>query len=185
MLRHIISVSLAMAACAALIPTKVNAATLTVTPSDSLQKKTGDSITFSFLFNPAPENATNLVKLQSLNFSYDNSELSFDHSQSFVAFTDTIVNGTPTIRGFVNNTQTIVSLTFNVLQPLKDGKSDLFDAFAWYQIGDLDPRVKTTLIADGSFDVEPVPEPVTIFGTATALACGFLFKRKSSKKTVG
>lgn len=32
--------------------------------------------------------------------------------------------------------------------------------------------------------VEPVPEPVTIFGTATALGCGVLFKRKSSKKTV-
>jgi hypothetical protein len=29
-----------------------------------------------------------------------------------------------------------------------------------------------------------VPEPLTIFGTATALGCGVLFKRKSSKKTV-
>jgi hypothetical protein len=29
-----------------------------------------------------------------------------------------------------------------------------------------------------------VPEPLTIFGTATALACGVLFKRKSSKKTL-
>ena len=31
---------------------------------------------------------------------------------------------------------------------------------------------------------EPVPEPLTIFGTATALGCGVLFKRKSSKKIV-
>jgi hypothetical protein len=29
-----------------------------------------------------------------------------------------------------------------------------------------------------------VPEPLTIFGTATALGCGVLFKRKSSKKTL-
>jgi len=180
MLRHIISVSLAMTACAAFIPTKVNAATLTVTPNGTLRKQPNDSITFRFSFNPAPENGV----LQSLNFRYDNSELSFVPGQSTVDFI-TIISTTETIVQLAN-TQNIVNLTFNVLQPRKDGESDLFAAFALYEIRDSNSnsRVESTLIADGSFDVEPVPEPLTIFGTATALGCGVLFKRKSSKKTV-
>jgi hypothetical protein len=80
MLRHIISVSLAIATCATFIPTKVSAASLTVTPIGTLQKQRGESITFRFSFNPAPENGA--IKL--LNFSYDNSELSFDPSQSII-----------------------------------------------------------------------------------------------------
>jgi len=177
MLRHIISVSLAMAACATFLPIKVNAASLTVTPIGTLRKQPNDSITFTFSFNPAPENGA----IKFLNFSYDNSELSFDPSQSIINFIST--RDTETIVEIVN-TETIVNLAFNVLQPRKDGQSDLFGAFAIYQVSNSDPMIRTTLVADGSFDVEPVPEPVTIFGTATALGCGVLFKRKSSKKTV-
>jgi hypothetical protein len=46
------------------------------------------------------------------------------------------------------------------------------------------------VIQDGTFygsdfvTSTTVPEPLTMFGTATALGCGVLFKRKSSKKTV-
>ena len=46
------------------------------------------------------------------------------------------------------------------------------------------------VIQDGTFfgsdfvTSTTVPEPLTIFGTATALGCGVLFKRKSSKKTL-
>lgn len=179
MLRYIISVSLAMAACATFIPTKVNAASLTVTPIGTLQKQPNDSITFTFSFNPAPENGV----LQSLNFSYDNSELSFVPGQSSVDFTT--ISTTETIVQLAN-TQNIVNLIFNVLQPQKDGESDLFDAFATYvnQIPNSDAQVRTTLIADGSFDVEPVPEPLTMLGAATALGYGAILKRKSSKKTV-
>jgi hypothetical protein len=79
------------------------------------------------------------------------------------------------------NTQNIVNLVFDVLQPRKDGQSDLFDAFAWYQIGNSDSR--TTLVANGSFDVEPVPEPLTMLGAAAALGYGAILKRKSSKNT--
>ena len=175
MLRHIISVSLAMATCATFIPTKVSAASLTVTPIGTLQKQRGESITFRFSFNPAPENGA--IKL--LNFSYDNSELSFDPTQSIINFIS--IRDTETIVEIVN-TQNIVNLVFDVLQPRKDGQSDLFDAFAWYQIGNSDSR--TTLVADGSFDVEPVPEPLTMLGAAAALGYGAILKRKSSKKTV-
>jgi len=175
MLRHIILVSLAMTACATLISTKANAATLTVTTSDTLRKKNGDSIIFEFSFNPGPENG----QIQRLNFQYDNSELSFDPSKTLnVLGTDTTVE--------FANTQPIAKLTFNVLNPRKDGQSDLFSAFAWYQITDNsgNSQVIATSFANGSFDVEPVPEPVTIFGTATALGCGALFKRKFSRKTL-
>ena len=189
MLRHIISVSLAMTACAALIPLKVNAATLTVvndatltvTPLGTLRKKTGDSIAFRFSLNPSGA-TTNSITPRLLNFTYDNSELSFEPPNSQNPIN---VSGTQTTFEIVN-TQTIVDLSFKVLQPRKDGQSDLFNAFAWYEIdnstGNSDQ--KTTFFAQGSFDVEPVPEPLTMFGTATALGCGVLFKRKSSKKTV-
>ncbi len=46
------------------------------------------------------------------------------------------------------------------------------------------------VIQDGTFfgsdfvTSTTVPEPLTIFGTATALGCGVLFKRKSSRKTL-
>jgi hypothetical protein len=187
MMRHIILVSLAMAACATLLPTKVNAASLTVTPIGTLRKQPNDSITFTFSFNPAPENGV----LQSLNFRYDNSELSFVPGQNIVDFitTSPTISPTETIVQ-LSNTQNIVNLTFNVLQPRKDGKSDLFEAFATYvnQIPNSNSQVRTTLIANGSFDVEPVaepvPEPVTMLGAATALGYGAILKRKSSKKTV-
>jgi len=47
-----------------------------------------------------------------------------------------------------------------------------------------------SVIQDGTFfgsdfvTSTTVPEPLTVFGTATALGCGVLFKRKSSKKTL-
>ena len=184
MLRHIISVGLAMAACATFIPTKVNAASLTVTPIGTLQKQPNDSITFTFSFNPAPQNGV----LQSLNFRYDNSELSFVPGQNIVDFITTSPTLSPTETIVqLSNTPNIVNLTFNVLQPQKDGKSDLFEAFATYvnQIPNSNAVVTATLIADGSFDVEPVsepvPEPLTMFGTAIGLGYGAILKRKSSQ----
>jgi hypothetical protein len=70
MLRHIMSVSLAMTACATLIPTKANAATLTVTPVGTLQKKPGESITFIVALNQAPSTG-NVLRFIFLDFNYD------------------------------------------------------------------------------------------------------------------
>ena len=169
MLRHIMSVSLAMTACATLIPTKANAATLTVTPVGTLQKQPGESITFIVALNQAPSTG-NVLKFIFLDFNYDDSELS------------------PSVNGInleppntpVNNTKTIARLTFDVLRPVKDGMSDLFNVRAIYRDGE-SAVSQLTSIAPGVVDVVPVPEPLTIFGTATALGCGALFKRKSSK----
>src|SRR4028118_1701336 len=97
MLRHIISVSLAMTACAALIPTKANAATLTVTPIGTLLKNPGESITFIVSLNPAPFEGFDSFTFKGLFYDYDGNELSFNPTKSNVALKNTIVNNTQDI----------------------------------------------------------------------------------------
>jgi hypothetical protein len=170
MLRHIISVSLAMTACASFIPTKANAASLTFLPVGSLQRNPGDSIEFILALNPAPHtNTEEVVKFLRFDFTYDGNELSLFKDPERLVAPNTIVN----------NTRSIARFTFNVLQPVKDGITDV-SALVEFE----DDFITTGIITSENLDVEPVPEPLTIFGTATALGCGVLFKRKSSKKTV-
>jgi hypothetical protein len=169
MLRHIISVSLAITTCATFIATKANAATLTVIPSGSLQKNPGESITFIFSLNPAPF-IGNTFTFQSLSYDWDKNELSFAPDRS-----------TEVPRNFkLKGTTTIARVTFDVMRPIKDGSSDLFNAYASYQESDFDLITKTPN-AVGKFDVEPVPEPLTILGAATALGYGAILKRQSFK----
>jgi hypothetical protein len=173
MLRHIMSVSLAMTACATFIPTKANAATLTVTPIDTLQKKPGESITFILSLNSTRFEVGDSFKLTRLSYSYDKNELSLDPSRTSEISPNTIIS----------NTTIIARVTFNVLQPVKDGVSDL-SGFAFYQ--DSNNDITNTPNWDEVLDVEPVPErvpePLTMLGTATALGYGVLFKRESFKK---
>ena len=174
MLRHIMSVSLAMTACATFIPTKANAATLTVTPIDTLQKKPGESITFIFSLNSAQFEVADSFKLTFFNYSYDKNELSLDPSRTSQISPNTIIS----------NTAIVARVTFNVLQPVKDGEGDLFGS-GFYQDSNNDIRNIST---EEVLDVEPVPEqgvpePLTILGSATALGYGAILKRKSSKKT--
>jgi len=174
MLRHIISVSLAMTACASLISTKVNAATLTFLPVGTLQKNPGDSIEFILTLNPsesANPGQVETVQIREIFVSYDINEL-FLLTEWKVPF-NTIVN----------NTTTIASFTFKVLNPVKneDGNVDVSTVVGYTEQNHLIYDFSSTNFKN---DIEPVPEPLTIFGTATALGCGVLFKRKSSKKTV-
>jgi len=166
MLRHIISVSLAMTACATLIPTKVNAATLTVTPGGIIPKNPGDSVEFTFTLNPEPT-GLNILFLDSLQFSYDASELSFTGET------------TVPLSILVFETQTIASFTFKVTKPIKDGISDIFNAKAYYKLGGVPGE--TPFASAG--DVVPVPEPLTMLGAGAALGYGALLKRKYSKNT--
>jgi hypothetical protein len=168
MLRHIISVSLATVACATLIPTKANAATLTVTSVGGLQRNPGDSITFIFSLNPAPFTG-NVLRFISFDYDWDGSELSFNREE-FRAEIDAPIN----------NTTTIGRVVFDVIRPVKDGRSDIFNAEAFTRDGLADRRTPSGSVVD----VEPVPEPLTMFGAATALGYGAILKRKSSKKTV-
>jgi hypothetical protein len=180
MLRHIISVSLAMTACATLIPTKANAVSLTLLPVGSLQRNPGDSIEFTLAFNPSAPNSTNgtvgIINVVTPP-GFDGNELSFDPDRSSSKALYTI-----------SNTTNIANFFFNVLSPVKDGKSDVFQVVVNYVYQDDTSfsgfTTAQVTLNNETYDVEPVPEPLTIFGTATALGCGVLFKRKSSKKTL-
>jgi hypothetical protein len=170
MLRHIVSVSLAMTACATLIPTKANAFIFTLTPLDNLQKNRGEQI--SFILRVDPQNDSIVIPriYNPSIFNYDLNELAFSRTQPLIDLSEP-----------VTRPRNIAAFIFDVINPIKDGQTDLRSVT-------IDYRIRT---GEGSFDiggdnldVEPVPEPLTIFGTATALGCGVLFKRKSSKKTV-
>jgi hypothetical protein len=171
MLRHVILVSLAMTACASLIPTNANAATLTVLPGGEIPKKPNDSIEFIFNFNPALSGSMIAVSYFDLLFDYDKEELRLRGTER-------------PINGITNVTTTIARYTFDVLKPIKDRKSDLFNVRISYR--EISPTTTSptfqTLSVSGG-DVVPVPEPLTMLGAAAALGYGGILKRKYSKNT--
>jgi len=173
MLRHILSLSLAITAGAILMPSKAMAATLTIIPSGEIQKNRGDVIEFIFAFTPPPPRMDISFLFRSLTYKWDGSELSLRTSAVIKEKTE------------ITNTTTVGRISFDVFNPpVKDGKSDLFDAQVNYEeLRLFSPSIShKTPIVSGA-DVVPVPEPVTIFGTALALGYGAIFKRKYSKKT--
>jgi hypothetical protein len=170
MLRHIVSVGLAMTACLTLIPTKVKAATLTVTPRGEIPKNVGDLVQFTVTLNPDPSNSNSFI-FRALRYGFDRTELSSWDVLPIVKQGDEVID-----RTIATN---IAFFTFKVSNPpVQDGSND-FSVDVDFQEG----GALGTAYGYGG-DVVPVPEPVTIFGTATALGCGALFKRKSSKKAV-
>ena len=172
MLRHITLVSLAMTACASFIPTKANAISLTLTPVGSLYRNPGDSIEFLLRLTP---DVNQRVKAQAISIPFfDTTELSNAR----------VVRLVPPDR-ILTTATTIARLIFRVDAPVKDPEDDfaLGDVSGLVQYLDVDTNISQSSGTSG-YDVQPVPEPLTIFGTATALGCGVLFKRKSSKKTV-
>jgi len=151
MLRHIGSVSLAIIACATFMSTKANARTLTVTPVGTLQRNPGDSITFIFSFDPAPFSAARFMGFTEPK--YDGTELSLRLKESFTVKENTLIT----------NTIIVARRTFDVLTPVRDGKSDVFDATVTYRESSLsgtplNPIVFTSLLGSGG-DVVPVSEP--------------------------
>jgi hypothetical protein len=180
MLRHIVSVGLAMTACAALIPTKVNAATLTIESSPAggtrrqIQAQPGDIIDFIFYLQAEPGNQFVQVQGWDGNPFFDTSEL-----EQVTQLQWQISRNFPLNLAVRRN---IATWKLKAKTPVKDTIPDVsavvkyqeLTAFGW-QPGQSP--------ASGS-DVVPVPEPLTIFGTAIGLGCGVLFKQKSSKKTV-
>jgi hypothetical protein len=182
MLRQIVTLSLAMTACATLIPTKVDAATFTYTilPVGSLQRNPGDTIQFSLIIDPSTLNTKAGVLIKSVTFPprFDNNELSFNPLLS-----TRVSNYTAT------TTATIASLFFTVLPGVvKDGQTDVIGvdvpfSYEHPELGIVN-GIADAANREQTLDVQPVPEPLTMFGTAIGLGCGVLFKRKSSKKTV-
>lgn len=167
MLRHIVSVTLAMTACVALMPTKASAATLTVIPVAEIQKQPGEVVEFLFAFTPNVSLFT--TKFLAFTYQYDGSELSLALNGVTMLPMNTIVN----------NTTTVGSVRFNVMPGVvKDGSSDLFNAKVFYEHN----GPGETPFASGA-DVVPVPEPLTMLGAAAALGYGAILKRKYSKNT--
>jgi hypothetical protein len=171
MLRHIISVSLAMTACATLISTKANAVSFTLTPVGSLQKNPGDSIEFLLKVNPIGSfGSQDNVTIRTISYLYhDPNELSRPEIQIFNQFLNTRLTATTTI----------ARLFSNVSQPVKDTQNDVTVRVS-YQLNNM---FGTTGIDVKGGDVEPVPEPLTMFGAAAALGYGAILKRKYSKNT--
>jgi len=171
MLRHIISVSLAMTACVSLIPIKANAVTLTLEPVGSLGRNPGESIAFELVLNPNPTDLRGLELLIIDNPWYDRFELSFDRVVELVPI-PTVLTTTTTIARFF--------YTVNSFQPIKDGEADVVATVRYRNLGRTVDDISTS---SSSLDVQPVPEPLTIFGAATALGYGAILKRKFSKNT--
>lgn len=169
MLRHIIPVSLAMTACATLIPTKANAVNFTLTPVGSLQRNPGDSIEFLLKVNPIDPftGSQDQVTIRSISYVYhDPNELSFPQ------IVDRVLNTKLTA------TTTIARLLSKVGQPVKDRQNDV-TVHVSYQLGN---SFGTIGVRPEGGDVQPTPEPLTMFGAATALGYGAILKRKYSKK---
>jgi hypothetical protein len=161
-----------MTAYATLMPTKANAATLTLKPVGEVQAITGSSIEFKLELTPSP---MSIIKI--IDFSFirgDATELS-----------DPTAGISIELNSLINGLTTIGTRTYTVLQPEKDGMSDVLATVHYEEIGP-SGTARFNGAASGAdvVPVEIVPEPITIFGTAIALGCGALFKRKSSKKTV-
>jgi len=173
MLRHIISVSLAMTACASLIPTKANAISLTLTPVGSLYRNPGDSIEFLLKLTP---DANQRVRVQGISIPFfDTTELSNGRVVRPVSPDRILTTAT-----------TIASLIFKVDAPVKDVEDDILglgDVSGLVQYLDVNTNISQSRGISG-YDVQPVPEPLTILGAATALGYGTIFKRKYSKKRV-
>jgi hypothetical protein len=157
-----------MTACATLIPTKVDAATLTITPTVEIQTNPGDLVEFTFVLTPAP---SSIVRFKSFDFVYDSSELSLSPTGEFTYQTN----------GLINNTTTVLTRTFTVITPVKDGISDLIGSILYDESGPLGESTDLIISASGADVI--TPEPLTMFGAAAALGYGVIFKRKYSKKT--
>jgi hypothetical protein len=175
MLRQILLTSLAITACATFIPTKVNAATLTVFTEDSLEKKQGQSITFKVSFNPMTDEP---VEIGQLTFVPDNGELSYDNDGSNIDEPGTIIA----------TSTTVANLKFDVLppKPVIDGESDILDVTLIYYIKLGSIKLPVAIVAKPLLDVVPAPEentpePLTMLGAATALGYGAILKRESLK----
>jgi hypothetical protein len=174
MLRHIISVSLAMTTCATLIATKANAINFTLTPIDNLQRNPGEQISFILRLDPENDGGVTIQEIYEPTVSnpvniYDSNELSFIEVLPLIDLSQPVT--------FARD---IAAFVFNVDNPVKDGESDLRSVIVRYTTSSGENSI---VVGNATLDVEPVPEPLTMFGAAAALGYGAILKRKYSKNT--
>jgi hypothetical protein len=166
-----------MTACASLIPIKANAAGLTLAMipyTQNLQRNPGDSLTFLMVFDVGSFRIP--AYIQDYSIDYDPTELSLVQTNNLIG------------PNYQSTTETILAYyIFEVLESVvKDGQGDI-SATVNYR----EPRYFTTpekflsISSDDVYDIEPVsepvPEPLTILGAATALGYGAILKRQYFK----
>jgi hypothetical protein len=171
-----------MTACAALIPTKVNAATLSIRslPREirgEIQAKPGDLIDFIISLRPEKDSVvipTGWVTL------FDTSELSSLTAPQYLVSLNAPIAYDPVYRD-----KDIIRQRFKVLKPLKDGIGDVFATLSYDESGPLGNFTGLSISASSGDVVpqQPVPEPLTMLGAAAALGYGAILKRKYSKNT--
>jgi PEP-CTERM putative exosortase interaction domain len=184
MLRHIGLISLAITTCAAFIPIKVNAATLNIRPSNLREVAVQPGDIIDFTFNLRLDSDSVYVTPRSLAATFDSAELF-----QFTELQWLVPRGRPIRYDSANNNRDIARVTFRVVNPVRNGRSDVWGTLTYddynQNLGREILGLQTQAFGSDVVPVsEPVPEPLTIFGTAIGLGCGVLLKRKSSKKTV-
>jgi hypothetical protein len=155
----------------ALVPTKADAVSLTLTPVGTLERKPGDLIAFTASVNPMGST----IWFLGWNLFYsDSDELALANSSRLFPSNTRI-----------SDTEVVLRFVFRVLEGVrKDGTSDFGPLIATYEEYDptvLGERVRKRVESEPHIlDVvpEPVPEPTTIFGSAIALSLGGWLKRK-------
>ena len=185
MLRHIMSVGLAMTACAALIPTKVDAAILTIESSPAggtlqqIKAQPGDIIDFIFYLKAEPGNQYVSVlgweELQGggTNPFFDTSELEQVTPLQWEVSRDFPLD--------LQVRRIIATWKLRATTPVKDTIPDISASLRYNEQTPFG-ILTSTAPASGS-DVVPVPEPLTMLGAAAALGYGAILKRKYFKNT--
>ncbi len=182
MLRQIVLASLAMTTCATLIPIKADAAFLTFTRRGPVLAKEKDLITLRVSLDPEinpekPENS--LLQLTSFKYDYDRFELKLVSEEILYA-------EPPKKQGIslIDRTREIAVIIFearkDLVADLGNPYGDFYDLEAGYEVV-ITKVPGIAKVKEDTVDIVPIPEPLTIFGTATAFICGTLFKRKSFK----
>ena len=185
MLRHIILASLAMSACATLMPTKANAIKLTLTPVGSLQRNPGDTIAFVLQMDPENNGGSSGLEIRRIynpTISNRSRQGFYDSNELSLAGVDRLVE----IGYRVTRPTALATFIFDVINPIKDGRRDVSARVDYRTTSSVSLRRAfagnfITLDLDVQPVPEPVPEPLTIFGTAIGLGYGAILKRKYSK----
>jgi hypothetical protein len=188
MLRQIVSVSLtslAITACASLIPIKASAARLILIPVQPLdiraiQRNPGDSL--EFILRLEEIGIRNPVEIQGYSVDYDRTELSLVQIVGPIRLNQLLTHPTDLARYIFEVLESVVkdgkgdiSATVNYRVPPYYTTPEQFKSIGTGSLYDVEP------IPESLTDVEPVPEPLTILGAATALGYGAILKRQSFK----
>jgi hypothetical protein len=174
-----------MTACATLIPTKVNAASLSIRSipraiGGEIAAQPGDLI--DIIFSLRLDSGSDYVIPRSLVTERDPNELSVFTDLQWLVSVDRPIDYDAT-RPQVD----IARRRYRVENPVRDRRSDVFGTLTYddfnLNLGELIPGLQAEASGPDVVPGESVPEPLTMLGAAAALGYGAILKRKYSKNT--